>query len=114
MKLFLIIAIASLMSLGLNAADLAGTWKGSMETQMGKSEVTLLIKPGTALTGNVDFGQFEGRIENGKLDADKVSFEVTIEHGKVAFVGTVAGNEMKLTVTGTRGDEYPLICKRQK
>lgn len=113
MKLFLIIAIAAIISFGLNAADLAGTWKGSMETQMGKSEVTVLIKPATVLTGTVNFGEFEGRIENAKLEGGKLSFEVNIEHGKVVFVGTVAGNEMKFTVTGTRGDEYPLICKRQ-
>ena len=113
MKLFLIVAIAALMSIGLNAADLAGTWKGSMETQMGKSDVTVLIKPGTELTGTVDFGQFQGRIENAKLVGDKVSFEVNIEPGKVGFVGTVSGNEMKFTVIGTRGDEYPLTCRRQ-
>jgi hypothetical protein len=32
----------------------------------------------------------------------------------VGFEGTVAGEEMKLNVTGTQGDKYALICKRQK
>ncbi len=34
--------------------------------------------------------------------------------GKVTFAGTIAGDEMKLNVTGTQGDKYALICKRQK
>jgi hypothetical protein len=34
---------------------------------------------------------YEGAIENGKLAGDKISFETTIEPGKVSFDGTVAG-----------------------
>jgi hypothetical protein len=62
----------------------------------------------------VTIAEMEGKIENGKLDGDKISFEVNIGPGKLAFEGTVAGDEMKLTVTGTSGNKYPLVCKRQK
>ena len=113
-KLLTIMAMTAMMTFSLNAADLVGTWKGSMETQMGKTEVTIAITPGATLAGKVTLAEYEGRIENAKQDGDKVSFDVNLEHGKIAFAGTVAGDEMKFTVTGTRGDDYLLVCKRQK
>jgi hypothetical protein len=48
------------------------------------------------------------------LAGDKISFETTIEHGKVSFDGTVAADQMELNVIGTQGDPYKLICVRQK
>ena len=114
MRFFLIMAMASAMNFGLNAAELAGKWQGSMETQMGKTDVTITITPGSALAGRVDFGQFDGPIDKGMLDGDKISFEVNIQHGKIGFAGTVAGGEMKLNVTGTQGDQYLLTCQRLK
>ena len=114
MKLLLIIAIITMATFGLNAADLAGTWKGSMETQMGKTDVTITLTPGAALAGNVKVGEYEAPVEKAKLVGDGLAFEINIEHGKVAFDGTVGGDEMKFTVTGTQGDKYSLICKRQK
>jgi len=114
MSLLLTIAVAAISTLNLNAADLAGTWKGSMETQAGKTEVAITIAPGPGLAGKVKAGEYETPIEKGKVSGDKISFEINIEHGKVVYEGTVAGDEMKLVVTGTQGDKYPLICKREK
>jgi hypothetical protein len=115
MKLLLLItAIAAMMAITLNAADVAGTWKGSMETQSGTMDTTITIRPGAALAGNVKAGEYEGAIENGKVDGDKISFEININPGKVTYRGTVAGDEMKLNVTGTQGNQYTLVCKRQK
>ena len=42
-----------MMTLTLTADDVAGTWKGTMETQMGPVETTITIKAGEALAGNV-------------------------------------------------------------
>ena len=114
MRLRLTLAITALLALTLSAADLAGNWKGSMETQMGATEVTITIQPGAALAGKVKAGDYEAPLEKARLDGDKISFEMNIEHGKIAFEGTVAGDEMKLTVTGIQGDKYALLCKRQK
>jgi len=66
------------------------------------------------LAGNVQVGEFEAAIEEGKLDGDKIYFLISIQPGKLVFEGTVTGGEMKLTVTGTQGNRYSLICKRQK
>src|SRR5215831_6986346 len=106
MRLLLIMAIAAMMTFTLNAADLAGTWKGPIETQMGTMDVTITIQRGASLAGQVNAGQYEGAIENGKVDGDKISFEANIDPGKLAFEGTVTGDEMKLNMTGTQGTRY--------
>ena len=96
------------------AADLAGVWKGTMETQIGPTETTITVEPGAALAGKVQVATYEGRIEKGKVEGEKISFEVTIEPGTIAYAGTVKGDEMTLEVTGTRGDKMSLVAKRQK
>ena len=70
------------------AADLAGVWKGTMETQIGPAETTITIEPGAALAGKVQVMNYEGRIEKGSVDGEKVSFEVTIEPGTIATYTT--------------------------
>jgi hypothetical protein len=94
--------------------DLAGVWKGTMDTQMGPVETTITIDPGTAVAGKVHVAEYEGRIDKGKLEADKISFEITIEPGTITYEGTVSGDEMKLNVIGTTGNKMTLVAKRQK
>ena len=97
------------------AADIAGTWKGTMETPMGSMENTIVLQAdGATLTGSVKTDFFEAKVENGKLDGDKVSFEINIEFGKLAYEGTVAGDDLKLNVTAPDGNKIPLNAKRQK
>jgi hypothetical protein len=86
-----------------------------METQqMGAIETTIMIQSATPLAGTIKTDHFDAKIENAKLDGDKVSFEINIEQGKVSYEGTIAGDELKLNVTGTQGNKYVLNCKRQK
>ncbi|MBI4893165.1 MAG: hypothetical protein HY821_21255 [Acidobacteria bacterium] len=114
LRLFLLTAVGLLSGLNLFAADVSGTWKGTMTTQMGATELTITIKPGTPLTGELRADEYSGPIENAKLAGNKISFESNIGPGKLVVEGTVAGDEMKLNVTGTQGDKYKLTCKRQK
>jgi len=114
MRMLSMLAITAMLLLTLNAADLAGTWSGSMETQAGNTEVTITLQAGAALAGKVKVGDYEAPIENGKLDGSKIYFEINIAVGKITYEGAVASNEMKLNVTGTQGDRYSLTCKRQK
>ena len=114
MRSFLIVALAAILALSLSAADVAGVWKGSIETQMGTLGITLTLQAGPGLAGDFKSDMAEGKIENGKVDGDKISFQVDTSYGKLGFEGTVAGDEMKLTMTGTSGNQYTLICKRQK
>ena len=114
MRLIMTLALVAVMAYALNAADITGVWKGTMDTQMGAMETTITIQAGSGVAGSVKIGEIEGKIENGKRDGDKISFEINIEHGKLTYEGTVAGDEMKLTVIGTTGNKYPMTCKRQK
>ncbi|GAB4244342.1 MAG: hypothetical protein Kow00109_20240 [Acidobacteriota bacterium] len=108
------VLVAMLLSGALQAADLAGTWKGTMDTQMGPTDVTIVIEPGEKLKGRVYAADFAADIENGKIEGDRFSSEIHIVYGTSKFEGTVSGDEMKLTVTGVYGDKYELVCKRQK
>ena len=64
--------------------------------------------------GNGKVGDYQGKIAKGKVDGEKISFEVNIEPGTITYEGTIAGDEMKLTVTGTTGNKMTLVAKRQK
>jgi hypothetical protein len=96
------------------AADLAGVWKGTMDTQMGPVETTITVDPGPALAGKVQLAAYEGKIDKAKVDGDKISFELTIERGTLSYTGALAGDEMKLDVIGTTGNKMTLVAKRQK
>ncbi|MCC7174415.1 MAG: hypothetical protein IT159_04395 [Bryobacterales bacterium] len=114
MRLILIMALAAMTVLTMNAADVAGAWKGTLDTEMGALTMTITIKAGPGVEGDFTSDMVQGQIQNGKLDGDKISFQVDTGYGKLGFEGTVAGDQMKLTLTGTTGNKYPLICKRQK
>jgi hypothetical protein len=99
----------------LYAADAAGTWVGTAETPMGPMETTIVLQvAGTTLNGSVKTEMFESKIEKGVINGDKVSFEINMDFGTLAYAGTVAGDELKLNVTGPDGSPAPLNCKRQK
>lgn len=111
-RLFLLTTVAVIFNAVLAAADLAGTWKGSMETQAGVTSIVITIQPGSALAGKVQAGEYEGPIEKAKVDGEKLAFAANMGMAQLSFAGTVAGDEMKLDVVGTQGDKYKLVCKR--
>ncbi len=115
-SMYLIMAFVFAINMALisYAAEIAGTWKGTMETPMGAMETTITFESGSGVTGAVKTDFFESKIENGKLDGDKISFEVNMEFGKLAYEGTVAGDEMKLSLTGPDANKISFSCQRQK
>jgi hypothetical protein len=95
-------------------AEVVGTWKGTMDTQMGPVENIITIQAGEPFAGNVKAGEFEAKIEQARLDGNKISFQITIQYGTVSYDGTVSGDEMALTVTGTTGNKMALVARRQR
>jgi hypothetical protein len=96
------------------AADVSGTWKGTMDTPMGAMENTIILKvDGSNLTGTVKTDLFESKIENAKIDGNNISFEITLDFGKLLYAGALQADQLKLAVTGPDGDKISLICKRQ-
>jgi hypothetical protein len=115
MRSILTLALAAVMTLTLAAAaNIAGTWKGSVETQMGTLEINITFQEGSEVAGTIETNMVNGKIENGKLEGDHISFDLATEMGKLTFDGTVAADEMKLTMTGPSGNKYPFTAKRQK
>ena len=105
------------------AADVTGNWKASMEGPQGAMELTFALKQaGTVVSGSINSPMGETKLdEGGKLDGDKISFSMTMDFGKITYSGTVAGDEMKLTMAfgggGMGGDMPPmppLVAKRVK
>jgi len=115
MRSILTLALAASLTLvATAAADISGTWKGAVETQMGTLEIAITFQEGSDVAGTIETNMVNGKIENGKRDGDRISFDLTTEMGKLTFDGTVAADEMKLTMTGPSGNKYPFTAKRQK
>jgi hypothetical protein len=100
------------------AADVAGTWKASVETPNGTMESTFVFKvDGAKLTGTVASQMGETAISEGKIDGDKISFAVSREFNgnafKITYDGSVKGNEMKLTLHFPGRDEgFDITAKK--
>ena len=109
LKIAVLLAATALVA---SAADVSGTWKGSMETPMGSMDSTFVLKAdGANLTGSVQGGPGgDMKIEEGKIDGDKVSFSVSMEFKlKMGFGGGPGG--------GGPGGDMPameITCKRAK
>jgi hypothetical protein len=115
MRSMMMLALAALLTVSQAAAvNVAGTWKGTVDTQMGAMVIAITIQEGSGVAGTIETSMVSGKIENGKLDGNHISFELNSEMGKLTFDGTVAGDEMKLTMVGPSGNKYALNAKRQK
>jgi hypothetical protein len=115
MKTFSVVVLILMSALMAYAADATGTWKGTAETPMGPMETTIVLKAdGTTLNGSVKTDMFESKIEKGVINGDKVSFVINMDFGTLTYEGTVAGDDLKLNVTGPDGSPSHLNCKRQK
>lgn len=118
MRRLLILMLA--LALAASAADVSGTWKGTIETPGGAFENTFVLKAeGAKLTGTLQGGPGgEMKIDEGKVDGDKVSFSITMEFGKLTYAGTFTADDLKLKVSmsGGGGEMPPmeLNCKRVK
>jgi hypothetical protein len=82
-------------------ADVSGRWSGTFEatTDEGTRTQPLLLifkQDGEKLTGSGGPNDGEQHpFENGKVDGDKVTFQVLLERGSISFDLTLAGDELK-------------------
>jgi len=131
-KLLFVTTILLVVTFVALAADVSGKWTYQRPGFQGGDPVavTITLKAnGATLTGSVP-GMGRGgapaepsEITNGKVDGDKVYFEVkrTTQRGEsiTKYEGTVSGDEMKLKVTAPgRGGGDPttteFTAKREK
>jgi len=96
--------VLMLAAVPARAADVDGKWTGSLDTPMGAVQVGFTFKAdGATLTGTStgpDGGDIA--IKNGKIDGNKVSFNVSIDFGGMSlelnYTGVVKPDSMDLTL----------------
>jgi hypothetical protein len=87
----------------LHAAGVDGKWTGSIDTPMGAIPIEFNFKAdGATLNGSMggpDGGQIP--IKNGKVDGNKISFNVSIDFGGMsldfAYTGTLSGEMLQMS-----------------
>jgi enterochelin esterase-like enzyme len=99
-----------------------GTWKTEFDSQIGRQKYTYTLKQdGTNLTGkaNSEVGdrKREAELKDGKVDGEKVSFVEMLEFQgnniRIAYTGTISGNEMKLTREVGDFAKEEIVAKRE-
>jgi hypothetical protein len=85
-SLFMLAAVL-LAATPAHAADVDGRWAGSIDTPMGAINVGFTFKAdGAALSGSqTGMDGMDVPIKNGKVDADRISFVVTLDFGGMTF-----------------------------
>jgi hypothetical protein len=116
-----LVVVVALFAMTVSAADIAGTWKSSVETPNGTFESTYVFKvDGNKLTGTISMGQMgDVEISEGKVDGDSLSFVVVREFNgnefKMTYKGKVTGDEMKLTMEFPNSDRtFEITAKKVK
>lgn len=106
----------------VRAADISGTWKAEFDTQIGVQKYTYILKKdGTTASGKatseVGGEKREAELKDVKLDGDNLSFVETLNFQgneiRVAYQGTVAGNEIKFTREVGEFAKEELVAKRE-
>ena len=99
-----LLCLIAIFAFTASAADISGNWKGTAETPNGTVERTFVFKvDGHKLTGETTSNRAgKSAIEDGKVDANDVSFTITVNvqgtDAKVNYKGKVEGDTIKFTV----------------
>ncbi len=105
--------------------DVTGTWEITTVTQRGERTMTFTFQQeGTTFTGSTEFapmgrgggvaagGPREIPISNGKVEGDKISFDLVMGMGErtmtQTFTGTVTGDTIEGTMTGGMQQTAPI------
>lgn len=111
-----LVALTCLVALG---ADIDGKWTATTEGKNGPQTQTLTLKAdGETLTGSLEGGRGGAvEISDGKISGNDVSFKVVREFNGNKFEqnykGTLSGSELKLTVSGGRGNPREMTFKHE-
>jgi hypothetical protein len=116
-KLISLCALFALTTVMALAADVTGTWKGEAG-EKGPAPSFTFKQSGSALTGTSSGRMGDTEISNGKVDGDKVYFEVTRDMGDKGkrtskYSGTVSGSTMTLKMDMGRGEPRDITLTKQ-
>ena len=99
------------------AADVDGKWTGTMSTPNGDVPVNFTFKADGATLNGSTMGPDGGevKIQNGKVDGDKITFSITFDFGGMSFTlnyaGAVDKDQIKFTID-IMGMPLDLLVKR--
>jgi len=101
--LALVVTLCVVAFAPLRAADVDGKWSGSIDTPMGAIPIEFNFKAdGATLTGSMggpDGGQIP--IKNGKIDGNKISFNVSVDFGGMTldfvYTGSLSGDTLQMS-----------------
>jgi hypothetical protein len=115
-KLISLCALFALTTVMALAADVTGTWKGEAGAK-GPAPSFTFKQAGSALTGTAAMRGNDVEISNGKVDGEKISFEVSYDAGDKGkmtnkYSGTVSGTTMKLSAETARGTREITLTKQ--
>ena len=118
-RLFYIALACVVFAGGLLAGDISGTWTGSMAFGDNQIPLTYSFKQdGAKLTGSVTGPGGEIPLAEGKVEADKLSFSVTVDMNgtpsKFTSTGTIKGEEIVLETKNDAFSSAPMTLKRTK
>jgi len=103
MRIALSLLVLMVMCVTAYAADVDGTWTGTVSGPMGDFPVSFTFKAdGTKLTGStLGFDGMPVPIQDGKIDGNTITFTVTFDFGGMPFPlsykGIVSSDQIKMT-----------------
>ena len=118
MRILVLTALLGAIAWTAFAADVTGKWVAQVPGRQGNQELTFnLQQSGSDLAGTITTARGDQMISNGKVDGDNLSFTVELTFGdnKITqnYKGTVAGDEIKFTRAGGRGNPVEFTAKKQ-
>lgn len=115
----LVLALLLLLAIPARAADFAGKWTASFDTQIGVQNYTYIFKVDNAkLTGTAEsqFGKTE--ITEGAVKGDEISFVENVDFEgnalKIEYKGKISGDEIKFTRNVADMVTEEFVAKRAK
>ena len=103
------------------AADFNGTWKASIDTQVGMQNYTFTFKvEGEKLTGKAksEFAMTETEITEGTVKGDDISFVENLNFDgmplRIVYKGKISGDEIKFSRNVADIADEPFVAKRSK
>ena len=87
------------------SADITGVWTAAFDTQVGQQNYTYTFtQKGSELTGSMKSGNGESKVENGKVEGDKVTFVENLNY---------QGTALKIDYTGKINSDNEISFTRQ-
>jgi hypothetical protein len=113
------IAIALLLATTAFAADIAGKWTASFETQIGTQTYTYDFKVDAGkITGSAKSNLGTAKITEGTISGDDVTFVELLDYQgqevRITYKGKISGDEMKLTRQVMDVATEELVARRVK